>query len=146
MPAAIAGLGIHGIESTNGKLIRERALIAEQQRLADEKAAKAAQDFALAQRLLVDKQAEASALQVQREMLQAGKQQLHKQRKALEYDRYQEGKKVAAQEALTAGIRACTQRYGFKGQTNDVDDPGDHFDLGFFTCTKPLVKLVGANS
>ena len=69
---------------------------------------------------------------------QAGKQQLHKQRKALEYDRYQEGKKVAAQEALTAGLSACKKRYGFKGQTNDVDEPGDHFDLGFFTCTEPL--------
>jgi isopentenyl diphosphate isomerase/L-lactate dehydrogenase-like FMN-dependent dehydrogenase len=33
MPAAIAGLGIHGIESANGKLIKQRAAEAEEQRL-----------------------------------------------------------------------------------------------------------------
>ena len=46
MPAAIAGLGINGIESTNGKLIRERAAKAEQQRLEELKAAKAADERA----------------------------------------------------------------------------------------------------
>ena len=33
MPAAIAGLGINGIDSANGKLIKQRAAEAEEQRL-----------------------------------------------------------------------------------------------------------------
>ena len=141
MPAAIAGLGIHGIESTNGKLIKERAAEAEKQRLEVAKAAKAAEELELSQRLLLDKMAEARALKAERDMLKAGKQQLIKQQKAQDYDRYQDGKNVAAQEALTAGLQACKKRYGFKAQTSQTSDlleSGDHFDQGFFTCTQPL--------
>ena len=138
MPAAIAGLGINGIESANGKLIKERAAKAEEKRLEEEKAAKAAADHELAQRRLEDQVNEARAHQAFCDQAKALKELHHKQRKAQEYDRHQEGKKVAAQEALTAGLSACKKRYGFKGQTNDVEEPGDHFDLGFFTCTEPL--------
>ena len=137
MPAAIAGLGINGIESTNGKLIRERAAKAEQQRLEELKAAKAAEDLALAERLLKDQMAEAGKLAIERDLLHVAKEQLSKQRKALEAVRYNERANAAAQKALTAGISACKKRYGYK-LTDTAGDPADHFDQGYFESTQAL--------
>ncbi len=83
MPAAIAGLGIHGIESANGKLIKERAAKAEEQRLEEAIAAKAEEEAVLARRRLEDEVRESEALvrQVERDSAKKLKGQLLKQRK-----------------------------------------------------------------
>ena len=137
MPAAIAGLGIHGIESANGKLIKERAAEAEKQRLEVAKAAKAAEELELSQRLLLDKMKEARERQGERDVAKAKKLELSKQRKAQEFKDNEKEKQEAAQKALAAGLEACKVRYGYKGHDNE-GEAADHFDQGFMIITKPL--------
>jgi hypothetical protein len=105
--------------------------------LEEAKAAKAAQDYELAQRLLQDQAKEASQRLGVATALKAAKRQLTKQRKALEFKDYEKVKKEAAQTALTAGLGACKVRYGFKGQDNE-GGAADHFDQGFYIHTTPL--------
>ena len=137
MPAAIAGLGINGIESANGKLIKQRAAEAEEQRLEVAKAAKAAEELELSQRLLLDKVKEALERQGERDVAKAKKLELSKQRKAQEFKDNEKEKQEAAQKALAAGLEACKVRYGYKGQDNE-GGAADHFDQGFMISTTSL--------
>ncbi len=64
MPGAIAGLGIQGIDSAIGKLIKEREAKAEEQRLEQAKATKVVEEAELARRRLEDQLRESQVLQV----------------------------------------------------------------------------------
>ena len=145
MPCSIRGMGLQGIKPEALKKLEQAAVVAEQERVAAEEAAKKAKEEATAKTRLADELKERIATQVSANMAAATKLQLCKQQQAQEFIDFQEGTKLAAAAALTAGIQECMFRYGYKG--DDVGgERADYFDQGFSTITGKLSNWLPHHS